>query len=370
MRLTWRGALAWRMGRQLLDPVGDVPVAGVVGRLCAVGAKSEDAAELAIRTRRARSRPGEVAQALDSGRIIKTYAFRGATHLMTPQDAGSYLALRSASRMWELPSWQEFYGLAPDDWPALREAVRDALADGPLTRAELGAAVTDVRRFRHLHFAFADDAGTLLKPLTWHGVMSFGPTRDGKATFQRLDTNPRWAGLPELDDAGRHAIRSYLRAYGPATTEHVQHWLGDGLSAGRRRIDGWLAGLRDELAELTIDGQTAYVLADDLDELASTRASTAVRLLPGHDQWVLGPGTADRHVVPPEKRSRVTRGDNLVISGGSVAGTWRSKDDRLQVTWFAGSGRIPRRALSAEVDRLAGILARPLEAVVEPAHPA
>jgi len=351
------------MERQLLDPLGDLPVARVVGRLCAVGAKSDDDAELAIRVRRARSGRGEVAEARADGRIIKTYAFRGATQLMAAEDAGNYLALRLASRMWELPSWQEFYRLTPDEWPGLLEAVREALTDGPLTRAELGAAVTAHRRFRHLGFAFADEAGTLLKPLTWHGAMSFGPTRDGKATFQRLDTNPRWSGIPDLDEAGRYAVTSYLRAYAPATTEHVQHWLGSGLSAGRKRINGWLADLDERLAEVTVDGQAAYVLTEDLDALAAAKASSAVRLLPGHDQWVLGPGTADPHVVPPAERRRVTRGDHLVVVGGVVAGTWRTKVARLELTWFDGAGRGSQRAVSAEVARLPTILARPLEAV-------
>ena len=34
--VTWAQALAWRMGRQLLDPVGSESVSGVVRRLGAV----------------------------------------------------------------------------------------------------------------------------------------------------------------------------------------------------------------------------------------------------------------------------------------------------------------------------------------------
>src|SRR6187402_40245 len=147
---TWSQALAWRMRQQLLDPVGTEPVEGVVGRLGAVKAQEDAAAELAVRTRRKTSEPGEVARALADGRIIKSFTFRGATQLMTPEDGGVYLALRAASRMWELPSWQSYYTLAPSDWPALREVVREALADGPLTLDELGAAITARPQFRHL----------------------------------------------------------------------------------------------------------------------------------------------------------------------------------------------------------------------------
>ena len=67
---------------------------------------------------------------------------------------------------------------------------------------------------------FDEGAGTLIKPLTWQGDMSFGPPRDGQHTFQRLDLNPRWTGVPDLEDAGPRAITTYLRTYGPATFEH------------------------------------------------------------------------------------------------------------------------------------------------------
>jgi hypothetical protein len=354
--LTWSQALAWRMRRQLLDPVGTESVAGVVRRLGAVPAQPDSGAEFAVRTRRTRSRPGEVARALAEGRIIKTYAFRGATHLLTPEEGGAYLALRAASRMWELPSWQSFYGLVPADWPRLREVVRKALAGGPLTREELGAAVTARPAFRHLGFAFGEGAGTLLKPLAWQGDMSFGPARDGRATFQLLDTNPRWAGLPDLDDAGIHAVEAYFRGYGPATPDHVRYWLGDGLGAGRKRIPSWIARLGDRLVAVDVDGDEAYLLREDLDELTATRPTAAVRLLPGYDQWVLGPGTSDAHVVPPAWRAPVSRRANLVIAGGVVSGTWSLKGDRVAVEWFTGAARPSPDALADELARIAAIL--------------
>jgi hypothetical protein len=305
-----------------------------------------------------------VARALAEGRIVKTFAFRGATYLVTPEEGGAFLALRAASRMWELPSWQSFYGLTPSDWPLFRAAVREALDDGPMTRDELGAAVTGHARFRHLGFAFADGACTLLKPLAWQGDMSFGPSRGGRATFQRLDRNPRWAGIPALDEAGLRAVEAYFRAYGPASADRVHYWLGAGLGAGRKRVRSWITGLGDRLAEVDIEGEPAYILREDLEALAATPATTAVRLLPAYDQWVLGPGTADAHVVPTARRTVVSRGANLVVAGGVVSGTWSVTDDQVVVAWFAEAGPPPREALAAEVARLAGILDRPLRTAV------
>ncbi len=357
--VTWSQALSWRLERHLLDPVGSASVGDVVRRLGAVLAMDESLAELAVRTRRTTSRAGELAEALADGTVIKAFAFRGSMHYLSPEDGGVYLALRCAGRQWELPSWVEHYRLAPSDWPDFRAAVREALNDGPLTIPELGDALTRHRAYRHLEPVFDEGAGTLVKPLTWQGDMSFGPPRDGQHTFQRLDLNPRWRGLPDLEEAGPRAVAAYLRTYGPATFDHVHYWLGDGLSAGRKRLDRWLSGLRDELVPVDIEGTTAYVVREDVDSLVAARPSDAVRLLPGHDQWVMGPGTKEVHVTPPSRRDVVTRKANLVVVAGEVCGTWARRGEEVRVTWL-DERSAPEAAIEQEVARLAGILGRVL----------
>jgi hypothetical protein len=357
--VTWARALAWRMERQLLAPVGSESVAGVVRRLGAVLSMDEALAELAVRTRRSTSRPGELAKALADGTVIEAFAFRGSMHYLSPEDGGVYLALRSAGRQWELPSWVDYYQLTPADWTDFRAAVRDALSEGPLTVAELGEVLARSRAYRHLKPIFDEGAGTLIKPLTWQGDMSFGPSRDGVATFQRLDANPRWRGIPHLDEAGPRAVAAYFRTYGPATVEHVHYWLGNGLSAGRKRLGGWVSGLGDRLVAVDVEGSTAYVMREDVDALQSAQPSAVVRLLPGHDQWVIGPGTNDVHVTPTSRREPVTRKANPVIVGGVVCGTWARRGDELTVTWLDERHR-PDAAIEAETARLAGILGRDL----------
>lgn len=321
-RVTWAQALGWRLERHLLDPVGSEPVAEVVRRLGAVLAMDDALAELAVQARSTTARPGDLARALADGTVIMAFAFRGSMHYLSPEDGGRYLALRAAGRQWELRSWVEHYRLTAEDWPEFRAAVREALDDGPLTIPELGEALTRHRAYRHLGPVFDEGAGTLIKPLTWQGDMSFGPPRDGRATFQRLDRNPHWKGIPELEVAGPSAIAAYLRTYGPATPDHIHYWLGNGLSAGRKRLDRWWSELGDRLVAVDVEGTTAYVLDEDVDALAAARPSASEVRLPGHDQWVMGPGTKDEHVVPPELREAVTRKANLVVRGGVVSGTW------------------------------------------------
>lgn len=357
--VTWAQALSWRMERQLLDPVGSESVAGVVRRLGAVASMDEALAELAVRSRRTPSRPGELAKALVEGTVIKVFAFRGSMHYLSPQDGGIYLALRSAGRQWELPSWVQHYGLTPADWPDFRATVRGELTKGPLTIVELGEALTRHRAYRHLKPAFDDGAGTLLKPLTWQGDMSFGPPRKGQHTFQRLDGNPHWRGIPDLDDAGPRAIAVYLRTYGPATPDHVHYWLGEGLSAGRKRINSWICGLGDRLVAVDVDGTVAFIMREDVDAVDAATPSEAVRFLPGHDQWVIGPGTKDVHVTPPNRRQLMTRKANPVVVGGVVCGTWARKGEELVVSWLDERQR-PDGPMEQEVARLASILGRNL----------
>jgi hypothetical protein len=220
--------------------------------------------------------------------------------------------------------------------------------------------LTRHRAYRHLKPIFDDSAGTLVKPLTWQGDMSFGPRRDGQHTFQRLDLNPRWTGMPELDDAGPRAITAYLRTYGPPTFDHIHYWLGNGLSAGRKRLDSWLSKLRDRLVAVDVEGTTAYVVREDVDSLRAARPTNAVRFLPGHDQWVMGPGTKDVHITPQSRRDLVTRKANPVILGGVVSGTWALKGDEVTIVWLDQQPP-PEEAIEQEAARLAGILGRDLD---------
>jgi len=370
-KVTWSQALAWRMRRHFLDPVGDEPVATVVRRLCGVQSQVASYAELCVRVRRKSSKPGEVARALSEGRIIKTWAMRGTLHLLTPEDAGVFLSLIAAGRSWERPSWQKYFGVTPKQLDALREVVRDVLAGKALTRGELIEAVIARRGYGHLGDALRSGWGTLLKPYAWQGDLCFGPSQGNRVTFTTPKAaSSRWRGVPEPDEAAPVAIASYLRAYGPANVDAFGMWIGSG-RIGKRRLRAWFDELGPKLAEVEVGGERAFVLTEDLDELVATKPTRALRLLPGFDQFVMGAGTDDGHVVPARRRAAVSKQSGwispVVLAGGVVRGTWGRTGDRILVAWFKEAGAVQRAALQAEVKRLSTMVGRVLRLEVEPA---
>jgi hypothetical protein len=201
------------------------PAQGVVRRLCGVQAQVASSAELAVRVRRKASRPGEVARDLSEGRLIKTWAMRGALHLLTPEEAGAFLSVLGFDRSWE--SWRRYFGKTAKRMDVLRSAICEALEGAPLTRVELAERVMTRRGLRPVGEALRSNWGELLKPLAWHGDLCFGPSKGGRVTFTRPEAaSSGWAGVPDPDDAAPITIAAYLGAYGPATLDGLAAWLG------------------------------------------------------------------------------------------------------------------------------------------------
>ena len=367
MKLDPSRALAWRLDQHALDPLSGTTVVDVAERVVALRGWPADLADLSVRIRQSVPQENGLDRALDAGDLIRSYAFRGGSYVFTHATAAVLLACRTATRVWETRRYQQQGQFALDDWQPLRDAVRDVLSDGPATRDQIRAYLARIPSLGHLTVA-ATGAGSdsLYKPLHWWGDICFGPNEGSQATFRRLDDDPRWPGLPDIDDAGRRAIVLYLRAYGPATLGNLVYWFTEGLSVPRRRLGGWLADLGDAVTTVDTDGVEAYVLTEHLEAMSEAEPSRTVRLLPGFDPWLFGPGTADGRLIAMERRALASKGANLVIRGGAVSGTWRVQGGTLTVSWFAEAGPAPAADLEREAQRLGDLQSKQLRWALAP----
>jgi hypothetical protein len=336
--LTWPQVLAWRMGRSLLDPLGNPSVLDIVRRLCGVQAQVPAAAALAVGVRQADPVPDGMDQALQAGDVMRTWAMRGTLHLLPPDDAGAYLALMAAGRGWERASWVKTFGVTPEQMVQLTETVADVLDDQVLTRDELVTAVGERLGHSDLEAELRSGWGAVLKPVAWQGALCHAPTDGNRVAFARPDRLlPTWQGLPSPDEAAAVVIPAYLRTYGPATPERFDTWLSRATTK-KATLRGWFAALDDQLVTVEVEGTSGYVLAEDLDDLMSTAPTLQVCLLPAFDHYVLGPGTAATEIIAPERRKAISRTAGwiapVIIAAGRVAGTWDpDKHDPTQLTF-------------------------------------
>jgi hypothetical protein len=359
MRLDEASALAWRLRRHGLGESPDASGAvDVARRVLAVRGWPKRTADFATGTRLAAPDLTGVDRGLASGELVRSYAFRGGSYVLTPDMAADVLTVRTATRVWETRRYQDQGAFTIDDWRPFREAIAGLLAAGPLTRTAISRGLENIAGLAHLApAALGTGSDSLYKPLHWWGDICFGPSSDGEATFRLLHGPHGFAGV-SLDEAGPRVVADYLRSYGPATEANLEYWLTEGLSVPRRLVAAWIAQLGDAVVEVQVDGRRCLVHGADREDVAATEPFDVVRLLPGYDPWVMGPGTADERIVPAAQRGAATRGADLVVRNGVVSGTWRVRAHTVEVMWLRDAGAAPRAAVEAEVERVSGLLGK------------
>lgn len=363
MELTWERVLAWRMRRQFLADQDGPDAVTVVRRLAGVQAQvpSSAAASVAVRRPGSAGDDGGAEAAVAHRTLVRTWAMRGALHLLPADVAPAYLSLLASARTWEKGAWQREFAPA-ERMAALAEAVGPLLTGAALTREELVAALDDPE--------LASGWGVLLKPLAWQGLLVNGPMRDGRPTFTAPRSFvPGWPdALPApdgVDGAARTVIEDYLGAHGPASPWAFDQWLLRG-STPRRRLKAWFADLVDAgvLTTVSVESRELHARTADLDALAAAEPVAGVRLLPAFDQYVLGPGTADAEVVPVAHRARVSRAAGwiapVVVEAGRVVATWSVDGDGVAIERFDDHARLD--GLDEELRRWSAQLGRDLVA--------
>jgi len=380
--MTWPQVCARRLSRHsLLAPGADL--VSVAGALCGVHAQVMSAAELSLGLRVGGVTRVDVRTALWVDRsLVKTYGPRGTVHLFPAGDWGRWsAALAIAHRP---PSMPATIRLRDEQTDAVIDAISVALAEADLTIDELDervAALTGPWAGERVVPGFGGMSPRwrqAMTPAAYRGALCYGPQRGSKVTYadpaRQIPGHVPVDWLADGPAALAEVTLRYLLTYGPATPHQFAQWF----ALGRRAATDLFASLSDRLSPVEVDGEPAWLPADDeggsggdgsgsdgSDGNGGDRDTTGgLRLLPYFDAYSVGchprdlvfPGAAGLRAITHGQAGTVA----VVLIDGVVAGVWhqRRSGRRIAITVepFGKLTLRQRRDLSAEVDRIGEIL--------------
>jgi Winged helix DNA-binding domain len=269
----------------------------LVRRLGALQAQDVRAFPLALR---ARTEGLTAAAVAESPGIVRTWLMRGTLHLVPEEDVAWMRALLAPRTAAMTRRGLAQLGFSEDAVGRAIGLVRDLLAGGPCTRADVAALL----RRHGLPSAGRAPAHVIGRAAT-EGVLVLG--LDDRV----LPAPPpgRAPAEPAVELARRH-----LAARAPARPEDFAAWSGLPLGAARA---AW--GELDAVEA----GHGGWALRGHEPEPVPPGL---VRLLPAFDELLLG-WKGREHVVTPEHAKAVLPGGGMlratVTVGGRAAGTWR-----------------------------------------------
>lgn len=135
----WSQVLAFRLARHHLSRRRTCDLAALCSDVCGVQAQVFSGAQLALWARAASVTRAEIRAALfDQHTLVKTASLRSTLHLHSVADFPVYIPALKASRLSHLLRVMARYGsVTGQESERVTQAVLDALASGPRTRAEL-----------------------------------------------------------------------------------------------------------------------------------------------------------------------------------------------------------------------------------------
>lgn len=298
--------------RQPQDPVE------VVRRMGALQSQDLGSGLLAVAVRTRSATASDLAGALASGAVVRTWTMRGTLFLVPAEDVRTYVNLAGDRVMRSAASRHRGLGIAEEDVAVVRKVVEERLTgDVGMTRPELFEAFESAgqptRGQRGIH---------LISILSHRLVLVQGPLRGRQQEFRLADEwLPRSEGLGG-DDALEFLAARYIASHGPTDERDFAWWLGQPLGVVR----GPFRAAAEHAAGFEAEGGTLFcspLVAELLETRTGARTVVAV---PGYDEIALG--YRDRSVAIPEPYlERIIPGVNgvfkaMVLVGGRAVGTW------------------------------------------------
>jgi winged helix DNA-binding protein len=362
--LSWNSVLAFRVARHhLAARLPRVDRLEAVREVCGLHAQLLSSAALSLHARVDGLEPADLEDALWREKtLVKTWAMRGTLHLLPSDELGIWHGALGTYRHHLRPGWLRNFGLASaGELEALTAAIADAVAEGPLTRAELARAVGSRAATRAHGEKLLQGWGMHLKPAAYRGDLCFAPSRGPNVCFVGPE---RWLGVPVARREPAEALRTvalrWLAAYGPARPEEWARWWGTSAGEAGRL----LASLAGEVVEVDVEGTRAFLRAADLPAARGAAPARVVSLLPAFDPYVVGAPRAVVAVLEPSRRAEVYRAQGwlspVLLVDGRMAGTWRHAVARgrvrVEIAPFQPAPAWVRARAELEAERLAAYL--------------
>jgi Winged helix DNA-binding domain len=346
--LTWDQVLAWRLGRQLLDSPGTDPVQ-VTSRIGGIQAQvgSSAAQVVAIRSKHL---PDIEHLLWEERSLVKTWAMRGALHLLPASEIGVWsAALRQ--RPWKItPAWEKYHGISKSQLDSVTAAIPSVISGEPMTREELTAAVVAETRDPGLGEALSSGWSQVLKPAANQGLLAQGPPRGRNVTFVDLGA---WLGgriaEPSAEEAMRVVVERFLDTNGPATIGDFARWFGVDPKTARELMSPVL----ENLVPVAIEGSQGWLTTAGAKAAATTDPAQSAHLLPGFDPYTLAPISHREHIIPQGKVDDVSKTAGwiapVILENGRIVGTWESNSGAIALQPF---GKLSRRTISELKDHV------------------
>lgn len=293
-----------------------------------------------------------------SGQELATvWTIRGAPHLYRREDlppvAGAVEPFSDADagkRIYDAAKPLKEAGIAHlAALDAVAAAMRSVVT-GPMVKGEVSTQVTALMGSPYLRFCRPCNATHLYEmPFRLAALRAGLELQAGTSppVLQPIPGFTRSARTPERYDV----IRAYLRLLGPATPRDVADYLDAPVKDVKAR---WPS----DAVEVSVAGETRWVLADDEDRFAAGRPTVARLLGPfdlflqAKDRLLLVEDLGRAKVLWP-----VLGRPGAVLLNGEIAGTWRPRKSGTKLTvqaelWVTASASV-RSAITEEAERLA-----------------
>jgi hypothetical protein len=324
------------LARQMLLDRVRAPLPTVVERMGGIQAQYAPSSYVGLWSRTSGFERADLDAALEAKRVVQATLMRSTIHLVSRRDYHWVAAgIRRFRREW----WLKASKLT-DEREVRRAAdhVRELLADGPRSRAELVRALgVDAHLWNGIGL--------------WLDLVRVPPS--GTWTRRRADlfaTAEQWLG-PACDvteqEGLRLLLRRYMAAFGPASRRDVESWAG----VSRGSFDAVIERVRLRRFRQAGGGELLDLPGRSLPP---DDTPAPVRLLPTWDAVLLV--HARRTGVLPERfRSRVFNSHtphsfSTFLVDGRVAGTWRYEAGRMFVDAFEPLPGRARSELDEELD--------------------